>query len=122
MTNTEIPVNRTLVGCLAVGCLVIGGLLEWLVANDAAGLWTGAFVRVGVVLAALWLALPSRTREAAWARVPLWKVLGTAVGLLLIIRSRIPFQLLIPAGILFGIIWIVLRPRPPRYPSARFRS
>lgn len=111
MTSTEIPINRTLVGCLAVGCLASGGLLVLFVPNDASQMWSGAFIRVGVVLAALWIALPTRTREAAWARVPLWKVASIGVGLLLIVRSRIPLQLLIPAGIIIGVLWILLRPR-----------
>jgi len=111
MTTTEIPINRTLVGWLASGCLACGGLLVLLSQHDASQMWSGAFIRVGVVLAALWMALPTRTREAAWARVPLWKVVSIGLGLLLIVRSRIPLQLLIPAGFIMGGLWILLRPR-----------
>lgn len=93
--------------------------MSGLIAHDASQLWAGAFMRVGVVLAAFWLALPTRSREAAWARVPIWKVVATLVGLLVIVRSRIPFQILIPVGVVVGVLWIILRPKPARHPPSR---
>lgn len=120
MQSPNVPVNRNLVGILAVACLVLGALTFW--AGDSssthsANLWPGAFVRVGTVLAAFWLALPTPSREAAWARVPVVNVLVGIIVVILVARSRIPLNMLIPAGIIMMIVWVVLRPRPPRRPT-----
>jgi hypothetical protein len=111
MAATDVPVNRQLVGILAGVCGLLG-VITWSFSDpDGANLWPGAFVRVGTVLGALWLALPTRHREAAWARVPIWKVLGVLLAIILIARTRIPLKLLIPAGLAFALVIVVLRPR-----------
>ena len=51
-------------------------------------LWYAAFVKVGLVTAALWFALPARGREAAWAGWD-WKAVGF-VGLCLALCTRLP--------------------------------
>lgn len=120
MSSPAVPVNRTLVGVLAAGCGVLGALSWVLSGANTGNLWPGAFLRVGTVLGAFWLALPSRNREAAWARVPIWQVLGVMLALLVIVRLRVPFRFLIPAGLIFGVAWLLLRRRPPKRPRARY--
>ena len=117
MATTDVPVNRTLVGVLSLVCAALGGLTWALGDPTGANLWPGAFLRVAVVLGAFWLALPTRYREAAWARVPIWNVVGVVLVGVVICRTRVPFKLLIPAGIALAIGLLILRPRQKRRPS-----
>ena len=53
------------VGVAAAACLLGAGLC-YLVRPDQQLWWAGA-MRVGIVMSALWVALPGRKRAAAWA-------------------------------------------------------
>lgn len=117
--SSQVPVNRTLVGILAVLCLVSGAVLMLSGSTGPIALWQGALFRVGVVLAAFWLALPSRTREAAWARVPIWQVVGVLLVILAVARSPAAAKVLIPAAFALAGILLALRPRRKVRPSQR---
>lgn len=84
-----VPVNRTLVGLISLACL-IGAAGLWFRYGDTDDdwmLWIGGFTRAGTFMAAVWLALPSKSRDAAWARVS-WPVLiGSVVAMLLVVRN-----------------------------------
>ncbi len=115
MPEKSVSVNRTLVGVIAVACLCAGlaiGLMD-----SFANLWCAAFVRVGLVTGALWIALPSRGRDAAWANIsPLTLVVVILGALLFARRPKVFFPLLA----LFAVLGLFLRPRgrprsrPPR--------
>lgn len=67
-----------------------------------------AFVRVGVLMSALWLALPSRTREAAWANVSPRTMIGLCLAIFAIgWRPRFA----IPVIIIAAILAFILKPR-----------
>ena len=70
MNDAKIPVNRNLVGILAIACLV-SALVIFLKypGNESWQLWQAGFTRVGLVMCAFWLALPSRYQQAAWANL-----------------------------------------------------
>ena len=63
----KIEVNRPLVGVIALGCLVIAGVL-WQM-PDSNDMWVAGFMRAGLMTGAIWLALPTKNRPAAWANV-----------------------------------------------------
>lgn len=119
LATQSVPVNRALVGILAIACCGIAGVMALGGVGGASALWQGAFFRVGVVLAAFWLALPSRAREAAWARVPIWQVLGVLLVIVVVARTRVPLKVLIPAVLLFGVALMLLRPRRKSRPAQR---
>jgi|GEM_PF-7006764 len=75
----------------------------------------GGFARIGLVLGALWLAMPSRNYAAAWANISP-KFLGL-LALIALVTIRIPPRILLPAALVTGIAILVLRPRPKRRPS-----
>jgi hypothetical protein len=109
MAETQVPVNRTLVGVLSLVCVIAGGVIGWV--DSIENVWCGSFVRVGLLLGAFWVALPGRNREAAWANVSPWTLviaLGTAV--VFVRRPRIFFAILV----LVVIAAFVIRPRPRR--------
>ncbi|NOX53828.1 MAG: hypothetical protein GXP27_05205 [Planctomycetes bacterium] len=113
MTQKTIGVNRTLVGVIALGCLVAAGVL--LIFSQSidtrARLWGAAFLRVGLLMGAFWIALPSRHREAAYANIS-WK---TLLGLILAVLAvaRYP-RTVFPILVVVAIIGFFLRPRNPQ--------
>ncbi|MDZ4689167.1 MAG: hypothetical protein SH850_29170 [Planctomycetaceae bacterium] len=116
MAAPQVPLNRALVGCIALGCLVAGGLWWAWERGEAPGLWPGAFLRVGLVMGAFWLAMPTHTREAAWARVSIWNLIGGIAALVVIARTKFPIKILIPGLMILAVTILVLRPRPKARP------
>jgi hypothetical protein len=130
MEKSKTTVSRPLVGFLTIGLFSVTLFLSiWQgVLPGAAGATVGgATARVGIVMAALWLALPSRNRRlalpagnrpSAWANVSFTSVVPLVLAALALFR-RIPFRILIPlAGILL-VAGLVLRPRPLQRPERR---
>lgn len=120
MAGEKIPINRTLVGIIALVCLGIYGYLFWIAPEDLfpqQDIATGAFMRVGLLMVAFWLALPTKNREAAWANLPPWLFVAVAVTIVVFAtRPKVALLLLL----VFGVLGFVLRPRhkkrrPPRY-------
>lgn len=119
MPQGTISLNRTVIGLMALICGIASAVLLGMMATrpENSGLiyTQGGLARMGLVLGALWLAMPSRNREAAWANISpkfLALLLGAAI-----VMIRIPPRILIPAAIITGVTIIILRPRPKRRPS-----
>ncbi len=117
MDNSDAALRRLLVGLVAVGLLTAAFLL-WILpgasTSQATVMWRGACARVGAVTAALWMALPSRTRPAAWANLNPRSVAAVAIVALAI---RFPLRFLLPAAVVLLITGAFLRPTPrPRPP------
>jgi hypothetical protein len=110
MTARQVPVNRTLVGLIALGCL--GAALMIGLVDTWQNMWCAAFVRVGLLMGAFWLALPSRNREAAWANLSPYTILAALVAVVVVARWRSA----LPIVIVVGILALLLRPRERRRP------
>ena len=54
--SQSVAINQKLVGTIACTMLVGAGLLWFL--GGSQNMWTGACLKVGLVMGALWLALP----------------------------------------------------------------
>jgi len=104
ISENELRQKRTMVGLLAIGSTIPGCVLLVLESHVALA---SALVRVGLLLGAFWLALPTKGRPAAWARVSTWTVGATAVAIMVVARFKVALPLL-AIGVLIG--WIV-RPR-----------
>lgn len=109
MADHKIAVNRTLAGILAVGCLVAGAVILAVRGIDDA--IAAAFVRVGLMLGALWCALPTRNRDAAWANVSPLTVLVVLVAVIVFARN---LRVLLPIAIGLAAVGYFLRPRNRR--------
>jgi hypothetical protein len=121
MQQPKTTVSRPLVGFLAIGLFGIAIILSlWptLFPGAAGAMAGGAAARVGTVLAALWLALPTRNRPAAWANVSI----ASALPLLLAATAllRIPFRISIPLSGFVFLVGVILRPKPAKRPERRF--
>ncbi len=114
MSDAKVTINRTLVGGLALACLG-AAIVIWLV-NPSEQFWRGGFVRVGLVMSAIWIALPTRTRKAAWTDVSP----TTFLGLLLVIVAAARFpKAVIPILVVVAVMGFVLRPRSKARPRSR---
>jgi hypothetical protein len=100
--------KRRYVGLVALACL--GSSLLATITGQFDPFWIGGLLRAGLVLAALWLALPTTTRPAAWARISGWKVAALVAFGVLIPRLKFLLPVLI-VGMLLG--WLI-RPRHRR--------
>jgi len=118
MSSEPITVSRPLVGVLTVACAVIGGVLYW---NQPEGTTDNivphGFLRVSLLLAALWIALPSKGREAAWARVTPGNLLG---GCLMLVLVAIRPKIALLALVVLVVAAFFLRPRQSRRPPRNF--
>ena len=103
-TDSDMQFKRAIVGLLSLasGTAAVG--LLFVPGYDAL---QGSLVRVGLVLGALWLALPTDQRPAAWAYISPWSVAIIIAAAVLVRQLKIFFPILI-AGIAIG--WFV-RPR-----------
>lgn len=118
MSETNIPVNRTLVGILALACFAaaLAILAIYGVEGESWYLWLSGFVRVGLLLSAFWLALPTRHREAAWANLTPMTLIGMVLAVAAVaLRPKV----LIPLLILLAVLGLILRPRPKQRPRSR---
>jgi hypothetical protein len=111
-----VPVNRGLLGVLALICLITSVGLALAHLGDQADKWQGAFMRVGVLLSAIWIALPSRENDPAWANISIWNLLGGLLALLLVAKLKIPLKLILPLAVVATIAILLLRPRPKTRP------
>lgn len=111
MSGEKIPINRTMVGVISLVCFLTAGYLYNFVTVEQFAqqeIATGAFMRVGLLMFAFWLALPGKNREAAWANVPPWFF---AVLFLVVIGIAMRPKIAIPLVLVFAVLGFFLRPR-----------
>lgn len=107
VNEDELRGKRIYVGLLALGCLT-GGVVTLVVSPGNEGL-QGALIRVGLVMGAFWLAMPTASRPAAWKRLPSsnWAIGGMVITAIFIRQLKYMFPVL---AVFAGIAWFA-RPR-----------
>jgi hypothetical protein len=122
MSDRKVPINRTLVGLIALACLVTAGAMFFVSRSESGAdtpwgseMWRAGFTRVGLVMGAFWLALPSRHRDAAWANVSPAMFLGILAGIAAVAVPRLRF--LLPILAVLGVVDYVLKPRGKQRPK-----
>jgi hypothetical protein len=113
MNQQGVTVNRSLVGAIALVLLAAAGLLT-MTGADEQGLWSGACLKVGLVMAAFWLAHPSFTRNPELGRTSLTALVAAIAAALIIARTRAPLKIIVPVLAVTVIAIRVLRPRQHR--------
>lgn len=117
--ETRTTVSRPLVGVIAIALLIAATVL-WLWPGDSTGAvmtWRAACLRIGIVMAALWLALPTGSRPAAWANLSVRSVVVLVLAAAAVLR--IPVRVFMPLAVVTMALSFVLRPRSPKRPERR---
>lgn len=105
MNEDELRQKRVYVGLIAIGCLIGGLALAFFPGNEG---FQGALVRVGILMGAFWLALPTRSRPAAWKGLASnWALLAMIVTAVIIPRAKVMFPVL---AVMIGLA-LFARPR-----------
>lgn len=122
MPQQPLTVNRTLVGVISVVLLATAAIFSLM---DIQEMWAGACLKVGLVMGAFWLALPSLTRNPELGQVSLVTLLGALAVALIIGRTKIPLKIVLPTLAAFVFAIRILGPRrtpasPPRHPRRDF--
>ena len=102
-----VPVNRKLVGLISLVCLLTSAGLYLVYGSDESWeMWRAGFMRVGLLMGAFWQALPTRDRDAAWARVSPLAFVGALVTLFVAVRRP---KVFVPLLVIVGAVLLVLR-------------
>jgi hypothetical protein len=117
MSDEKITINRTMVGLLALVCLG-ASLTIWLM-GPTEQFWRAAFMRVGLLMLAFWLALPTRSRDAAWANVSPKILIGMALAIVVVAIRPNAVKVAVPILIVLAIVGFVLRPPDKQRPKTR---
>ncbi len=113
-SSQELPekkysVNRTMVGLITLGCL---GSAVWLhLFQPNATIWEAGFIRIGLLMGAIWLALPTKTRKAAWAGISLPMMVSIALAIAASF-TRIPNLIILGVWCAWWVLQFVLKPLP----------
>ena len=97
--------RKLILGVLAIACLVTAVVVYVCYPEQESIL--SAAIRIGVVLGALWFALPPPGQRVRWGRMA--PVLAVAVVLIVVTRTKI--LVVIPGLVVAGILLALLRPR-----------
>ncbi len=120
MSESKVTISRPMVGLCALGCFLGFAVCRWIRPDlDPNELGQAGFLRVGLVMGALWLALPAGVRPAAWAGVTWTHLLTILFALFLVARFR---QAVIPVLIAVITVGYYLRPRGKERPQRRPHS
>lgn len=84
---------------------------------NANEMWIAGFMRAGLMTGAVWLALPTKNREAAWANVSPWTLFGVGGGIIAAAARPKVLLALVPILIALAIIGKFLRGRPSERPG-----
>ncbi|WP_010588188.1 hypothetical protein [Schlesneria paludicola] len=108
-TSQTLTINRALIGILSSIMLVSAGAL-WVFAGSQ-NMWTGACLKVGIVMAALWLALPTISRRGNLGQASWGAVIGFMALLVILTSKRVDFRIVLPMLIGAAIAIMILRPK-----------
>ena len=87
MPRPRLDLNRKLTGLIAL-IFLVGGVVAWLAAIGPEMVSSG-MIRNGLVLGALWLALPTQTRPAAWEDISWSSVVLVFLTALVFLSARL---------------------------------
>jgi hypothetical protein len=118
MNDSPMAVRKLIVGIIALSCLATAAGLWIFTDEPAKNPVASVTTRLGIMLGALWLALPRQGEHVAWDKC-LPVVVSVIVVLSFVRGSWRVLLYVIPAAIVVGIAAAFLRPRTKRRPPGR---
>ena len=113
MDQQPLTVNRTMVGIIGAVLLAVAGVLMLTQAEGKSEMWAGACLKVGLVMTAFWLALPAFSRSENLGKASLTTVAVVLAGGLIVARTRVPLNVILPSLGVAVVLLRVLRPWAP---------
>lgn len=103
--DPDLVSKRTPIGIIAIACLTISAILFCWTEHEGV---SAAFLRVGLLMAAFWLAMPTKSRPAAWKSLQSpWTLPVIVVTAILLPRLKY----MLPVIAVFAAIAWFARPR-----------
>ena len=106
-SEKKIPVSRGMVGIITVGCFVTSLVLLVLYPQEQM-LYSG-FLRVGLLMGAFWLALPTKTKAAAWAGISPQTV-GSIVLAMIALLLKVPIPIIAGVWVIWWVLHFIFKP------------
>jgi len=108
-----LTVSRTKIGVIAASCLLVAlGLRFGLPPDDRKELWVTGFGRAGLLMSALWIALPGKSLATAAARITPSTAIGLLLGIVAVCARPQILLRMIPVFIALGTVAHYLKPKP----------
>src|SRR5439155_17320322 len=109
MNGSPLAVRKLIVGVLALVCLATAAGLWFLLDEPGKNPATAVTMRLGIMLGALWLALPAQGESIAWQKgLP---VIVAVIAVVAFVRNWKVLVYAIPLAIVLGIVAAFIRPR-----------
>ena len=119
MNSSPLAVRKLLVGLMSLGCLITAASLWAFTEEPAKNPAASVTIRLGLMLGALWLALPNQGESVAWEKgLP---IVLSVIFVLAFLKKGGGRMLLyvVPIAIVVGIAAAFIRPKPKRRPPGR---
>jgi len=107
MDSQTLAGKRLIVGVIALLCLAASALLWLFVGDPESNPLLGALTRVGIVLGALWFALPRQGQNVVWSRA-LAPVVAVIVAFAVLRRAG---WWIVPLALVVGLAIVIIRPK-----------
>lgn len=119
MNASPLAVRKLIIGLISLGCLTTAVSMYFFSEEPLENPVVSVTTRLGLMLGALWLALPSQGDNIAWQKgLPI--VLAVIFVLAFLKRGGGRMLLyVVPIAIVVGIAAAFIRPRPKRRPPGR---
>ncbi|MBI3860525.1 MAG: hypothetical protein HY290_01370 [Planctomycetia bacterium] len=115
MNGSPLAVRKLIVGLISLGCLLTAAGMWFLVDDPITNPAVSISTRLGLMLGALWLALPRDGENIAWQKVLPAIVAVIAVLAFFRVNWRI-LLFLLPIAIVVAVVATLIRPRSKRRP------
>jgi hypothetical protein len=113
--ETDLTPNRMLVAVITLACFGIAAAMWYGGYSKEQQLSFSGLIRVGIFMGAFWLALPSKSRFAAWKGLSPWVVVCIAVGIFFLPRLKYSIPLFL--GML--VLLVFIKPRKKKHQPAK---
>src|SRR5712672_287104 len=117
MDGSPLAIRKLIVGIISLTCLVTAVGLFVFRPDGMGNPATAVAMRLGMMLGALWLALPSQGDNIGWQKA--MPIILAVIVVLAFVRNWKVLVYVVPIAIIVGIVAAFIRPRSNRRPPRR---